>query len=463
VSLIGSRVTDINGVRYVLVRELGRGGQGAVYEVDGGRLAAKILRQTSSTSRERLRNQLTNVKRLDLQDLAIARPREMLREPTLGYVMELLTGMQPLKALVHVPSGTTSPEQWYAAGGGLRRRLALLARSANALAALHAKGLVYADPSPNNIFVSEDPNATEVRFIDSDNIHYQSAVGVADLYTPPYGAPELVTNTSGINTLTDAHAFSAIAFQTLTLAHPLIGNVVNEGPPELEDEALAGRLPWIDDPHDPTNSSTYGIERAWVLSKNFKELASRAFGAGLKHPRARPRIAEWEECLRAAAAATIACPSCEATYYLTEEACPWCQELRPEYVLVKFHIWDPAVGSAGGLLKTAAKKSRLAAFLVLSPGETIMVDRHFATGHLNTTSPQPVIEMKMTGRDVAFRALDGETYYLTSASGSRQRVSADRTTTIRLKPNSASPELHLGSERTLHRVASCELRPAGSR
>jgi hypothetical protein len=34
------QVTDINGVRYSLLRQLGRGGQGAVYEVDGGRLAA---------------------------------------------------------------------------------------------------------------------------------------------------------------------------------------------------------------------------------------------------------------------------------------------------------------------------------------------------------------------------------------------------------------------------------------
>ena len=37
------QVTDLNGARHVLTRQLGRGGQGAVFEVKGGRLAAKIL------------------------------------------------------------------------------------------------------------------------------------------------------------------------------------------------------------------------------------------------------------------------------------------------------------------------------------------------------------------------------------------------------------------------------------
>ena len=34
------QVTDLNGARHVLTRQLGRGGQGAVFEVKGGRLAA---------------------------------------------------------------------------------------------------------------------------------------------------------------------------------------------------------------------------------------------------------------------------------------------------------------------------------------------------------------------------------------------------------------------------------------
>ena len=67
---------------------------------------------------------------------------------------------------------------------------------------------------------------------------------------------------TGVNSLTDAHAFSVLAFQTLSLAHPLIGDAVNEGPPEREEEALAGRLPWIDHPTDGSNRASSGIRPA---------------------------------------------------------------------------------------------------------------------------------------------------------------------------------------------------------
>jgi DNA-binding helix-hairpin-helix protein with protein kinase domain len=206
------QVTDLNGARYVLTRQIGRGGQGAVFEVKGGRLAAKILFDSSPSRREQLRNQLTQVKRLPLADLEIARPLEMLREPVLGYLMELLTGMQPLSALCGPPKSATSVAAWYFQTGGLRRRLALLARTADVLSALHGKGLVYSDPSPHNVFVSEANDATEVRFIDSDNIRYVSSAGLSSVFTPGYGAPEIIRGTAGVNSLTDAHAFAVMSF-----------------------------------------------------------------------------------------------------------------------------------------------------------------------------------------------------------------------------------------------------------
>ena len=47
----------------------------------------------------------------------------------------------------------------------------------------------------------------------------------------------LVLGKSGVNTLTDAHAFAVIAFQTLCLIHPLMGDLVLDGEPELEEKA----------------------------------------------------------------------------------------------------------------------------------------------------------------------------------------------------------------------------------
>lgn len=460
------QVIDVNGVRYSLLRQLGRGGQGAVYEVDGGRLAAKIVFDSSAARRERLRNQLTQVKRLCLADLEIARPIEMLREPVLGYVMELLTGMQPLRTLGAVPKSETSTSAWYLEGGGLRRRLQLLARAADVLAGLHGKGLVYSDPSPHNIFISESTVATEVRFIDADNIHYASIAGVPTVYTPGYGAPELVSSKSGVNSLTDAHAFSVLAFQTLSLAHPLLGDAVNDGPPEREEEALCGRLPWIDSPTDNSNRATYGIPRSWVLSPKLLDVAARSFGSGLLDAVKRPGVSEWAECLHGAADATLSCRSCKGTYYLKEKQCPWCDEPRPMFATAVFNLWDPNIGPTGELLQKPVGNVRrpvAAAMLAVTDGESVTVTQRLARGRSGPSAAHPVVELQLKGSRLALRSADGGRYRLTSPSGGRETEVTDRIKEVRLEPGVASWRLHFGPPESLHRVVRFELRPGDAK
>ena len=457
------QVTDMNGVRYALLRQLGRGGQGAVYEVDGGRLAAKIIFDSSTSRRERLRNQLTQVRRLSIADLEIARPIEMLRAPVLGYVMELLTGMQPLKSLGAVPKETGSPTEWYIGGGGLRRRLRLLARSADVLAALHGKGLVYSDPSPHNIFVSESPAATEIRFIDADNLHYASGAGVPSVYTPGYGAPELVRCASGVNSLTDAHAFSVLAFQTLSLAHPLVGDTVNDGPPDREEAAFEGRLPWIDHPTDESNRASYGIPRSLVLSRKLLDLAEGAFGAGLRDGAIRPGVSKWAESLHGAADATLSCPSCKGTYYFNVNICPWCEAPRAAFTIATFHLWDPSVGAGGELLKKPVEgglRMVVAAVLGITDGETVSVTQRLAHGRDGAAGALPVVEVHFSGTRLSIKSLDGGHYRLSSPSGDRVVEVTDRVKDIRLDAGVASWRLHFGPPDCLHRVVKFELRPA---
>lgn len=214
------QVTDLNGARHVLTRQLGRGGK----EPSSRSRADDWPPKSSSIHR---RPDASNfgtssaVKRLPLADLEIARPLEMLREPVLGYLMELLTGMQPLSALCNPPKATTSVAAWYFQTGGLRRRLALLARTADVLSALHGKGLVLSDPSPHNIFVSEASDATEVRFIDSDNIHYASSAGL-----PRYSLLAMVRlNSSAAHRVRLTHRCACVC--CTQLSDPVPGSPVN--------------------------------------------------------------------------------------------------------------------------------------------------------------------------------------------------------------------------------------------
>jgi len=454
---VARQVTDLNGARHVLTRQIGRGGQGAVFEVKGGRLAAKIVFNSSASRREKLRNQLTQVKRLPLADLEIARPLEMLREPVLGYLMELLTGMQPLSALCNPPKSATSVKGWYFETGGLRRRLALLARTADVLSALHGKGLVYSDPSPHNIFISESRDANEVRFIDSDNIHYTSSAGMASIFTPGYAAPELMRSISGVNSLTDAHAFGVLCFQTLSLVHPLIGDSVSNGPPEREEDAFAGAVPWVDHPSDRSNSCSSGIPRYLTMSSRLAEISQRAFGVGLNQPLQRPGVSEWAERLHAAADATVQCSECQGTFYMNATQCPWCEAPRSNFAIAEFHLWDPSLGEGSEIVSKPSRDRRrpvLAAAVALTDGETKVITRRHVNGQVGREGQRPMIELRLEGARVTLQSVDGATYRLTSPSGTRSAEVGSRPSSILLKQDEASWRLHLGAAATLHRVVS---------
>lgn len=446
------QVTDLNGVRHILTRQLGRGGQGAVFEVKGGRLAAKIILDTSSTRRERLRNQLTAVKRLQLADLEIARPLEMLREPALGYVMELLTGMVPLKVLAAPPK--TGVSAWYIATGGVRRRLALLARIADVLSALHGKGLVYSDPSLFNIFVSEDVSASEVRFIDSDNLHYASSAGAPQVFTPTFGAPELIRGKSGVNSLTDAHGFAVACFQTLSLVHPLIGDAIANDAPECEEDAFAGLLPWVDHPDNDSNRCTVGIPRSISLSPRLAEIAHRTFGEGLTDPLKRPGVSLWAERLHAAADATVKCSECTGTYYMTTTYCPWCETPRPAILTAEFRLVDPSLENA------SQGRSKPLAILSIASGETRTITQRLAFGQSGREAQREVLVLSFDGSAVGLRALDGATYKLKSPSGNKTAGVGARATQLAVKHGEASWALHLGPQDRLHRVLTFTVRKA---
>lgn len=456
-------VIDKNGVRYELDRLLGQGGQGSVYSIKGGRLAVKIVLGGSRPKRDRLRSQLTFVKRLPLRELALAKPLEMLRPPYTGYVMELLTDMVPIKTLANPSKGQSPSVEWYLGGGGLRRRLLLLGNAAQILSQIHGKGLVYSDPSPDNIFISSVLDGQEVRLIDTDNLQYESDSSKA-VYTPGYGAPELVNGISGASTLTDSYSMAIIAFQVLTLAHPFIGDLVNDGEPELEEQAFAGRLPWIDDPEDDSNRAGFGVPRDWVLSPKLFEIFAQAFGPGRLAPTKRPGTSTLADKLYSAADATVQCSDCSGTYYFNQSECPWCDAPRPTLVTTVFRIWDPGLGPEGDILtrpKGERKVPVLAGHAAAADDSSITITRRLAFGASSGRINEPVLSIAIRGNKVKIRSLDGMTYKIISPTGNQQSEVGDQEKELTIKERQESWRVHFGPSDTLHRVASFELRKGG--
>ncbi|MCP4696901.1 MAG: serine/threonine protein kinase [Gammaproteobacteria bacterium] len=446
-------VRDEHQREYKLGQLLGRGGQGQVFRVrDDKRLAVKLLNDKNSPRRrDKLRNQLTSVKRMPLQDMHIARPAAMLAEPHLGYVMELLTGMTPIKTLM-TPPQQKSIAEWYLQNGGLRRRLRLLAKAANLLAQIHGKGLVYGDPSPGNIFVSEDAAFREVWLIDPDNLRYQSSPSDEAVYTPEYGAPELVRGRSGVNTLSDAHAFAVIAFKTLALVHPLLGDYVNNGEPELEEQAFCGELPWVDHRENDLNRASVGIPREMALSPRLQDLARRTFEEGLNDPQKRPGLMEWTEKLAAAADMTLHCPDCGGAYYCKSLECTWCDHPRPGFAILRMLLQDKETQK----IIQKNKREQIIASIMISEGESQILTDRFLHGK---DSEAPRIHIELNKRLLTLQSMDDKQYRLLASSG--EEMLGARPRTLHLLPGNRY-QLHLGSSDQLHRLICFDCREEGA-
>jgi serine/threonine protein kinase len=374
---------------------LGKGGQGVVFRTKDPDLAIKLVTDESGvplTDKSSVEKYSLRFKRFRLlplpERLNISVPVALLQNNA-GYVMQLLSDMVPLsyfwlngKAVEQI-SSRNIPE-WlmpedenekkrilenpdnlkplkelihYCGTGGLRRRLIVLYKTASLLARLHGNGLVYGDISPNNIFISKDIEHSSVWLIDADNIRFEISEGGSVVYTPRYGAPELVQGKDGGRPASDCHAFAVVAFYLLSLIHPFIGKKVdgtdegdwadNENDDEdIEEKAYAGHFPWVDDQKDDSNSSEKGLPRSLILTDKLKILFERTFSEGRKSPFLRPTIYHWPEALAQAADITILCPGCNMTYYYDfihpetgRHSCPYCKTLRPQMLMLESYRW----------------------------------------------------------------------------------------------------------------------------
>lgn len=478
-------VVDEDGNVFRLAREpLGRGGQGVVFRSTsdpnvavkfvapgeplprrepGTRADAQLFDHLTQlppggpvvdgAARSQLRERLEDVRVLPLPELHVARPLSMLRSHT-GYTMQLLRGMVPIRQLI-APPGASTINAFYLQGGGLRRRLDLLARSASMLLRLHSIPVVYADVSPNNLFVSADCQASEVWLIDADNLAFESALG-GGVFTPGFGAPELVQGTVGATTLSDAWSFAVLAFYVLAQVHPFHGDYVDEGGWEEDEDreqlAFAGRLPWIDDADDPLNRTQRGIDRDLVSSPKLTKLFAQMFGAGRLQRTQRPSIGLFVEALRQAADYTLACAHCGWTFFAKTGRCPVCPAPRPGFFHLQVHRFDPELDPDEPQAMRAAP-ALLHAVLDASDAAPSVVRRHLLAPTLPSEPDPPALELQLTRGRLHVTPLDGGEYWL-AGRGSERPQRVDGPLSLHLPVTGREVYLHCGSLDGPHRLVA---------
>ena len=334
-------VMDISGHTYVLTEKLGKGGQGVVWKTDNPKVLIKGFTAKDQAQRERWLEQIAWLMRQDLAALNIARPLALLRAPRAGYVLELMDGLIPLTRLLE--SFAVDGVDGYLLRGGLARRVQLLMKLASTLSLLHSRGMAFGDLSPDNIYVSAETEHAELWLIDCDNISFESQPCRA-LYTPDYGAPELIRGQADFSTLTDIWSFAVIAYQLMTGNHPFKGDMVSSGEPALEEQALRGDLPWIDHSEDRSNATECGIALGTVATGKLAQLFALCFEQGLTEPTERPSMACWLEALHQVNERMVHCQACTSSYLFNREcSCSFCgTALAENFVLFnEYHFIPP--------------------------------------------------------------------------------------------------------------------------
>jgi serine/threonine protein kinase len=373
-------VVDEYGNRHQIVGELARGGQGVVYRTADPDLAIKqpISRDGEVDRSVDLKRRFSRIRCLPLPlDISIALPLAVLRDES-GYVMNLLSEMEPfsnfcVNGSIHERLGTEVVPSWisqvpdraaqlqlmhYAHSGSTKRRLLALSKCASVLSRLHSAGVVYGDVSPRNCFVSRN-DSQAVSLIDADNLRLERNSRESSVYTPRYGAPEIVSGAGSSRPQTDAWSFSVMAFEILSLIHPFVGRAVLQGDPgesgwdvkttevgesrggqRLDELAMAGKLPYVDDPGDRTNEAVGGLPRELIMTERLMALFRESLGTGRNLPWRRPALAYWALELARAHDLSMVCPGCQMSYFVQHQACVYCARPRPITVVAKTERWQ---------------------------------------------------------------------------------------------------------------------------
>ncbi len=199
--------------RYRVVRKLGQGGMGAVYEVEHKnthrRLAVKVMLHPDASSRERFLREaraacaVTHPAIVAVHDILVSEGRVLM-------VMDLLQG----QSLLETVSARNPPIL------NVQEVASYLLPIVSAVGALHASGFVHRDLKPENVFIAENKSFL-IDFGIAKDLQAAPRLTQAAVGTPLYMSPEQSSEKLGIvDHRTDIWSLGIVLYECFAGAAP---------------------------------------------------------------------------------------------------------------------------------------------------------------------------------------------------------------------------------------------------
>ena len=326
---VGSTVYGLDGSPYRLAKEIGKGGEGTVWSLDGtANLVAKFYHNGLNNEAAAKLSAMCRLKTEDLTRIA-AWPITLLKNTKSGnpqgLLMRRVSGYQSVHQLYGIKSRLrTFPEAQFPF------LLHSAINTAKAFATIHASGQVIGDVNHSNLMISQ---AATAALIDCDSFQISEGGHIfrCEVGVPEFTPPELQGKSFASQTRTaqhDAFGLGVLIFYLLFLGrHPFMG-LYNPGNDEMIslDQAI-GRyaFPYALDPRSAEVKLPPFIPRLTDYPQSLSKLFNQAFTRqALTH--GRPSASEWVGALTSLSTALRQCQrNPNHHFYNGLNDCPWCR------------------------------------------------------------------------------------------------------------------------------------------
>ena len=208
--------------KYEIVRLLGAGGMGAVYEAShteiGKRVAVKVLGHT-----------IAAVPGARVRFLREAQLTSKVRHPNIVDVTDMGNqGGQAFLVMEFLEGQDLAQRLAAAKKMGQAELVDIMLPVCSAVAAAHAAGIIHRDLKPQNIFLAQGPHGMQPKVLDfgiskgtTDNVTAGTLTGTgAMIGTPFYLAPEQIMDGKSAGSASDEYALGVILYECLTGQRP---------------------------------------------------------------------------------------------------------------------------------------------------------------------------------------------------------------------------------------------------